>query len=74
VLKGAGWPADAAKIRAAMENVKVDTAVCAAGDRVEQGQSLPHRQYYRVYRWDPTKAAITVAKIGWPTRSGLSNQ
>src|SRR5262249_10759604 len=25
VLKGGGWPADAAKIRAAMENVKVDT-------------------------------------------------
>ena len=25
VLKGAGWPADAGKIRAAMENVKVDT-------------------------------------------------
>ena len=24
-LKGAGWPADAAKVRAAMENLKIDT-------------------------------------------------
>ena len=42
-LKSAGWPADAAKIRAAMENVKVDTQGPARrADRVEQGQSLPH--------------------------------
>src|ERR1700682_2343876 len=30
-LKGAGWPADAGKIRAALENVKVDTAGLRGG-------------------------------------------
>ncbi|HKF11329.1 MAG TPA: ABC transporter substrate-binding protein [Xanthobacteraceae bacterium] len=63
VLKGAGWPADAAKIRAAMENVKVDTQGLRGGPiEWSKENHFRTRQYYRVYRWDPAKSAITVAK------------
>ncbi|MFL6797115.1 MAG: ABC transporter substrate-binding protein [Xanthobacteraceae bacterium] len=63
VLKGAGWPADAEKIRAAMENVKVDTKGLRGGP-IEWSKSnhFRARQYYRVYRWDPDKAAVVQAK------------
>jgi hypothetical protein len=62
-LKGAGWPADAAKIRAAMENVKVDTQGLRGGP-IEWGKDnhFRSRQYYRVYHWDATKSAIVQAK------------
>jgi ABC-type branched-subunit amino acid transport system substrate-binding protein len=63
VLKGAGWPADAAKIRAAMENVKVDTQGLRGGPiEWSKANHFRTRQYYRVYRWDPAKSAVTVAK------------
>ncbi len=54
VLKSAGWPADAAKIRAAMENVKVDTKGLRGGPiEWSKDNHFRTRQYYRVYRWDP---------------------
>jgi branched-chain amino acid transport system substrate-binding protein len=63
VLKGAGWPADAAKIRAAMESVKVDTRGLRGGPiEWSKDNHFRMRQYYRVYRWDPAKSAVTVAK------------
>jgi branched-chain amino acid transport system substrate-binding protein len=62
-LKGAGWPADAAKIRAALENVKVDTKGLRGGPiEWSKDNHFRTRQYYRVYRWDPAKSAVTVAK------------
>jgi ABC-type branched-subunit amino acid transport system substrate-binding protein len=63
VLKGAGWPADPAKIRAAMENVKVDTKGLRGGPiEWSKDNHFRTRQYYRVYRWDPAKSAVAVAK------------
>jgi ABC-type branched-subunit amino acid transport system substrate-binding protein len=63
VLKGAGWPTDPAKIRAAMENVKVDTQALRGGPiEWSKDNHFRTRQYYRVYRWDPAKSAVTVTK------------
>lgn len=63
VLKSAGWPADAAKIRAAMEAVKVDTKGLRGGPlEWSKDNHFRAKQYYRVYRWDPGKNAIVVAK------------
>jgi branched-chain amino acid transport system substrate-binding protein len=62
-LKGAGWPADAAKIRAAMETVKVDTKGLRGGPiEWTKDNHFRTRQYYRVYRWDTAKSAIVQAK------------
>ena len=63
VLKAGGWPADAAKIRAAMENVKVDTQGLRGGAiEWSKDNHFRTRQYYRVYRWDPAKSAVAVTK------------
>jgi branched-chain amino acid transport system substrate-binding protein len=63
VLKGAGWPADAGKIRAAMENVKVDTKGMRGGPiEWSKDNHFRTRQYYRVYRWDAAKSTIVQAK------------
>jgi branched-chain amino acid transport system substrate-binding protein len=66
-LKGAGWPADAAKIRAAMETVKVDTKGLRGGPiEWTKDNHFRTRQYYRVYRWDTAKSAIVQAKDWMP--------
>jgi branched-chain amino acid transport system substrate-binding protein len=63
VLKRAGWPTDPAKIRAAMEEVKVDTQGLRGGPiEWSKDNHFRTRQYYRVYRWDPAKSAVTVTK------------
>ncbi|HEY1361400.1 MAG TPA: ABC transporter substrate-binding protein [Xanthobacteraceae bacterium] len=63
ILKGAGWPADPAKIRSAMESVKVDTKGLRGGSlEWSKDNHFRSRQYYRVYRWDPAKSAIVQAK------------
>jgi branched-chain amino acid transport system substrate-binding protein len=62
-LKSAGWPADPAKIRAAMESIKVDTQGLRGGPiEWSKDNHFRTRQYYRVYRWDPAKSAVTVTK------------
>jgi ABC-type branched-subunit amino acid transport system substrate-binding protein len=62
-LKGAGWPADAAKLRTAMEGVKVDTKGLRGGPiEWTKDNHFRTRQYYRVYRWDTAKSAIVQAK------------
>jgi len=62
-LKGAGWPADAAKLRTAMEGVKVDTKGLRGGPiEWTKDNHFRTRQYYRVYRWDAAKSAIVQAK------------
>ena len=59
----AGWPADAGKIRAALETVKVDTKGLRGGPiEWSKDNHFRTRQYYRVYRWDPAKSAIVQAK------------
>ncbi|MEZ5889770.1 MAG: ABC transporter substrate-binding protein [Xanthobacteraceae bacterium] len=62
-LKAAGWPADAKKIRDALETVKLDTKGLRGGP-VEwtKDNHFRTRQYYRVYRWDPAKSEIVQAK------------
>jgi branched-chain amino acid transport system substrate-binding protein len=62
-LKNAGWPADAAKVRAALETVKVDTKGLRGG-AIEwtKDNHFRTRQHYRVYRWDAGQSAIVVAR------------
>jgi len=62
-LKSAGWPADASKLRAALENVKVDTKGLRGGPiEWTKDNHFRARQYYRVYRWDDARSAIVQAK------------
>ncbi len=62
-LKTAGWPADAKKIRDALETVKVDTKGLRGGPiEWTKDNHFRTRQYYRVYRWDPAKSEIVQAK------------
>jgi ABC-type branched-subunit amino acid transport system substrate-binding protein len=66
-LKNAGWPADAAKVRAALETVKVDTKGLRGGPiEWTKDNHFRTRQYYRVYRWDAAKSAIVVVKDWMP--------
>jgi branched-chain amino acid transport system substrate-binding protein len=70
-LKSAGWPADAGKVRAALETVKVDTKGLRGG-AIEWSKDNHYRarQYYRVYHWDAAKSAIVQAKdwVGYDVR------
>jgi branched-chain amino acid transport system substrate-binding protein len=62
-LKAAGWPADAKKIRDALETVKLDTKGLRGGPiEWTKDNHFRTRQYYRVYRWDPAKSEIVQAK------------
>jgi branched-chain amino acid transport system substrate-binding protein len=62
-LKSAGWPADAAKLRTALENVKVDLKGLRGGSlEWTKDNHFRTRQYYRVYRWDSDKSSIVQAK------------
>jgi ABC-type branched-subunit amino acid transport system substrate-binding protein len=63
VLKSAGWPANADKIRAAMETMKVDTKGLR-GRPLEWTKTNHVRtvQSYRVYHWDTAKNAVTQVK------------
>src|SRR6185295_208663 len=56
-LKAAGWPADASKLRAAMETVKVDLKGLRGG-QIEWSKDNHFRtkQFYRVYRWATAKS------------------
>ena len=66
-LKSAGWPADAAKLRGALEGVKVDTKGLRGGPiEWTKENHFRTKQYYRVYRWDPAKSAIVQAKDWMP--------
>lgn len=58
-LKAAGWPADAKKVAAAMQNLKVDTKGLRGGPlEWTKDNHFRTKQYYRVYRWDTDKNAI----------------
>jgi branched-chain amino acid transport system substrate-binding protein len=62
-MKGAGWPADADKVRESMQNLKVDLQGLRGGPiEWTKDNHFRTQQFYRVYRWDPAKNAIVVAK------------
>ncbi len=62
-LKATGWPASPEKLAAAMSNLKVDTKGLRGGPiEWTKDNHFRTRQYYRVYRWDPGKAAIVRVK------------
>ena len=62
-MKGAGWPADAAKVQASMQSLKVDLKGLRGGPiEWTKDNHFRTKQFYRVYRWDPAKNAIVVAK------------
>jgi len=62
-LKTAGAPADAGKLRATMETVKVDTRGLRGGPiEWSKDNHFRARQFYRVYRWDEDKSTIVQAK------------
>jgi branched-chain amino acid transport system substrate-binding protein len=62
-LKATGWPATAEKLTAAMSNLKVDTKGLRGGPiEWTKDNHFRTRQYYRVYRWDTGKGAITRVK------------
>jgi len=57
-LKGAGWPADPTKLRAAMENLKIDTKGLRGGPiEWTKNNHFRTRLYYRIYKWDGDKIA-----------------
>jgi branched-chain amino acid transport system substrate-binding protein len=62
-LKATSWPATPAKVQASMQNLKVDLKGLRGG-QIEwtKDNHFRTKQYYRVYRWDPAKSAIVVAK------------
>ena len=62
-LKGAGWPATAAKVQASMSNLKVDTKGLRGGPiEWTRDNHFRTRQHYRVYKWDAAKGAIARVK------------
>jgi ABC-type branched-subunit amino acid transport system substrate-binding protein len=62
-LKAAGWPATPQKLAAAMSSLKVDTKGLRGGPiEWTKDNHFRTRQYYRVYRWDTAKGAITRVK------------
>lgn len=62
-LKGAGWPATPAKVAEALAAVKVDTKGLRGGPlEFTKANHFRTQQHYRVYRWDPARNAIVVAK------------
>ncbi|HLX14178.1 MAG TPA: ABC transporter substrate-binding protein [Bradyrhizobium sp.] len=57
-LKGAGWPADAAKLRTAMENLRIDTKGLRGGPiEWTKDNHFRTKLYYRVYKWEGDKIA-----------------
>ncbi len=62
-LNNAGWPANPAKMAAALQSVKVDTKGLRGGPiEWTKENHFRTRQYYRVYKWDAGKSAIVIAK------------
>lgn len=62
-LSKAGWPADAATMNEAMQNLQVDTKGLRGGP-IEWTSTNHFRttQYYRVYQWDTESKSIKVVR------------
>jgi ABC-type branched-subunit amino acid transport system substrate-binding protein len=62
-LKGTSWPPTPQKVLASMNNLKVDTKGLRGGPiEWTKDNHFRTKQYYRVYRWDPSKNAIVQVK------------
>jgi ABC-type branched-subunit amino acid transport system substrate-binding protein len=62
-LKGVSWPPTPQKVVASMNNLKVDTKGLRGGPiEWTKDNHFRTKQYYRVYRWDPTKNAVVRVK------------
>jgi branched-chain amino acid transport system substrate-binding protein len=62
-LKAAGWPATPEKVAAALSTLKVDTKGLRGGPiEWTKDNHFRTQQYYRVYRWDPSKGSIVQVK------------
>ena len=62
-LKGSGWPANSAKLAAAMQTLKVDTKGLRGGPiEWTKDNHFRTRQSYRIYRWDPGRSAVVRVK------------
>lgn len=62
-LKGTSWPPTPQKVLASMNNLKVDTKGLRGGPiEWTKDNHFRTKQYYRVYRWDPSKNAIIQVK------------
>jgi hypothetical protein len=62
-LRAAGWPADAGKLRTALESVRVDTRGLRGGAiEWSKDNHFRARQYYRVYHWDEGQGGIARAR------------
>lgn len=59
-LKNTPWPATPQKVLAAMSNLKVDLRGLRGGPlEWTKDNHFRTRQYYRVWRWDPARNAVT---------------
>jgi ABC-type branched-subunit amino acid transport system substrate-binding protein len=59
ILTKAGWPANAEKITAAMEQLNLDTKGIRGGPLVWNKENhLRTKQYYRWYHYDPNKKSV----------------
>lgn len=62
-LKGTSWPPTPQKVLASMNNLKVDTKGLRGGPiEWTKDNHFRTKQYYRVYRWDPSKNGIVQVK------------
>jgi branched-chain amino acid transport system substrate-binding protein len=62
-LKLCGWPCDRARLREAMERVRLDTKGLYGGPvDWSPNNHVRTASYHKVYRWDPDKQAIVVLK------------
>lgn len=67
ILGKTGWPADAAKITAAMGTLNLDTQGLRGGPLVWTADNhFRTKQYYRFYRYDPDKKSV-VRLRDWKT-------
>jgi len=61
ILKKAGWPAKPDAVKDAMNSLEIDTKGLRGGPIVwTKDNHFRTKQYYRVYRWDNAKNAVTV--------------
>ncbi|WP_068300178.1 ABC transporter substrate-binding protein [Pararhodobacter sp. CCB-MM2] len=66
-LRGAGWPATAESVNAAMSQLDVDTQGLRGGPIQWSAENhFRATQYYRVYRWDADQSAIEVVQDWTP--------
>ena len=67
ILKNTPWPATPAKVRAAMNKVKVDTRGLKGAPLIwTENNHFRTVASYRVYKWDSNKGSVVIAKDWTP--------